>query len=151
MGRTPKKVLLARSDWNSTTVIFPSRLGSRTLLHHLPSSPFSSALWTYMLCVLYSGEFLGLCRHDPERRLQYSSVNLLIFFPGQQSTSILCFLDCLALLSKLSQIRLLIPGNSSQHDVLLQSFIFSACKHAVNVLQRQMQTQKTPGHCKCMC
>lgn len=69
--------------------------------------------------LLYSGEFLGLCRHNPERRLQYGSVNLLIFFPGQQSTSIPRFLDCLALPSKLSQIRLLIPGNGSQHDILL--------------------------------
>lgn len=35
--------------------------------------------------LLYSGEFLGLCRHDPERRLQYGSVKPLVFFPGQVS------------------------------------------------------------------
>lgn len=82
-------------------------------------SPFPLASWAYVLSVLvYSGEFLGLYRRDPERRLQYSSVNLLIFTPGQQSTSILHFLDCLSLPSKLSQIMLLIPGNSSQHDAL---------------------------------
>ena len=89
----------------------------------LSISPFPLASWAYVLSVLlYSGEFLGLCRCDPERILQYSSVNLLIFTPGQQSTSSLRFLDCLALPSKLSQIVLLIPGNSSQHDALWQSF-----------------------------
>ena len=106
-------------------------------------SPFPSASWAYVLSVLlYSGEFHGLCRHDPEGRLQYSSVNLLIFTPGQQSTSILHFLDYLALPSKLSQIRLLVPGNSSQHDILLQSFTFSACEHAINILQRKTQNER---------
>lgn len=35
--------------------------------------------------LLYSGEFLGICRHDPERKLQYGSVKPLVFFPGQVS------------------------------------------------------------------
>lgn len=68
--------------------------------------------------MLWLGEFLGLFRHEPKGRLQFSSVNLLLFFPEQPSTSILHFLDCLALPSKLSQIRPQVPGSGSQHDIL---------------------------------
>lgn len=127
-------------------------LGSRAFYTVSLLSPFPLASWAYVLSVLlYSGEFLGLCRRDPERRLQYSSVNLLIFTPGQQSTSSLRFLDCLALPSKLSQVVLLIPENNSQHDALWQSFTLCMWACHEHPSEADAKPEKHLAIFKCMC
>jgi hypothetical protein len=55
-------------------------------------------------------------------------------FPRTAQHKYSTFSRLLALPSNLSQIRPLIPGKHSQHDILLWSFLSSACRHAISTL-----------------
>lgn len=61
--------------------------------------------------------------------------------------SLLHFLDYRALPSKLSQIRLLIPGNTSQRDILL-TVIHILCMRACHKhpSEEDAKMRETPGH-----
>lgn len=121
------------------------------LLHSPLSCPLPSASSAYVLCQLYWGEFLGLCRHDPGRRLQFSNVNLLIIFLGQHSTSILHFLDCLLFLLNCLQSGHWFLGSTpsmtlySNHPHPLHAGMPSAS------FRGRCRTRGTPGHSECMC
>jgi hypothetical protein len=147
-----------KPDWPAVTGAllqpFFSHLwpSTRGLLHSPLVLCSPSALWAYPLSVLlYSGEFLGFCRHDPERRLQFSSVNLLTFFPGQHSTSTPRFLDCLALL-----LNCLRSGPDSWEVfpawysiVITHVLCMQACHKRPS--EAGAKTRETPGCSECMC